>query len=111
MAVALVFTGAQLVFAGSITVGQLVAFQMLSGRVTGPPMYFVSLIRAWQEAGSGRSWPARSASLACWSPRCACETPASGRIDPPRRRGEDTCRRQRTGDSTWARSAFPVVSR
>ncbi|HZF75921.1 MAG TPA: peptidase domain-containing ABC transporter, partial [Acetobacteraceae bacterium] len=50
MAVAVIFLGARMVFDGSITIGQIVAFQMLSGRVTGPLMYFVNLIRAWQEA-------------------------------------------------------------
>jgi subfamily B ATP-binding cassette protein HlyB/CyaB len=50
MAVAIIWTGAQMVFAGSLTIGQLVAFQMLAGRVSGPLMYFISLIRAHQEA-------------------------------------------------------------
>lgn len=50
MAVAVIFVGAQLVFGGSLTIGQLVAFQMLAGRVTGPLMYFISLIRSYQEA-------------------------------------------------------------
>jgi subfamily B ATP-binding cassette protein HlyB/CyaB len=53
MAVAIIFLGAKMVFAGQLSIGQLVAFQMLAGRVTGPLMYFVSLIRAYQEAAVG----------------------------------------------------------
>ncbi|MDO9708001.1 peptidase domain-containing ABC transporter [Paracraurococcus lichenis] len=59
MAVAVIFTGAQLVFAGSLTIGQLVAFQMLSGRATGPLMYFISLIKSWQEAATAARQLAR----------------------------------------------------
>ncbi len=50
MAVAVIGVGAQMVFGGSLTIGQLVTFQMLSGRVSGPLMYFISLIRSYQEA-------------------------------------------------------------
>ncbi len=50
MAVAVIWSGAQMVFADTLTIGQLVAFQMLAGRVTGPLMYFVSLIKSHQEA-------------------------------------------------------------
>jgi ATP-binding cassette subfamily B protein len=50
MSVAIIWVGAQMVFDGSLTIGQLVAFQMLAGRVSGPLMYFISLIRSYQEA-------------------------------------------------------------
>jgi ATP-binding cassette, subfamily B, bacterial HlyB/CyaB len=38
------------VFDGKISVGELVAFQMLAVRVTGPLMYLTSLIQSYQEA-------------------------------------------------------------
>lgn len=49
MTVAIVFVGANLVFADEITVGALVAFNMISGRVSGPLVQLVSLIHSYQE--------------------------------------------------------------
>ena len=49
MTVTIVFVGANLVFADKITVGALVAFNMISGRVSGPLVQMVSLIRSYQE--------------------------------------------------------------
>ncbi len=50
MTVAIVFVGASLVFADEITVGALVAFNMISGRVSGPLVQLVSLVHSYQEA-------------------------------------------------------------
>ena len=50
MTVSIIWLGALMVFDGRITIGQLVAFQMLAGRVTGPLLQLVSLIHAYQEA-------------------------------------------------------------
>ena len=49
MTVAIVFVGANLVFQDEITVGALVAFNMISGRVSGPLVQLVSLIHSYQE--------------------------------------------------------------
>ena len=49
MTVAVVWVGALSVFDGQITVGALVAFQMVSGRVSGPLVQIVSLIHSYQE--------------------------------------------------------------
>ena len=49
MTVSIVFFGAELVFADEITVGALVAFNMISGRVSGPLVQMVSLIHSYQE--------------------------------------------------------------
>ena len=49
MTVAIVYFGAELVFSGDITVGALVAFNMISGRVSGPLVQLVSLIHSYQE--------------------------------------------------------------
>ena len=49
MTVAIVFVGANLVFQDEITVGALVAFNMISGRVSGPLVQMVSLIHSYQE--------------------------------------------------------------
>jgi subfamily B ATP-binding cassette protein HlyB/CyaB len=49
--VAVIGFGAQLVFDGHMTVGALIAFNMLSGRVTGPLGQIVSLVHSYQEAG------------------------------------------------------------
>lgn len=46
LTVVLLYVGANLVLAGSLTVGQLIAFNMLSGRVVGPIQRLASL---WQE--------------------------------------------------------------
>ncbi len=43
--------GVYLVFDGSLTVGALIAFQMLAGRVTQPLVQIVSLIQEYQEKG------------------------------------------------------------
>ena len=50
MLVAIIAIGAQLVFGGVITVGALVAFNMLSSRVAQPLVALVSLVHEYQEA-------------------------------------------------------------
>ena len=50
MVVILIWMGASLVFDGSMTVGALIAFQMLAGRVTSPLVRLVGLIHQYQEA-------------------------------------------------------------
>jgi ATP-binding cassette subfamily B protein len=50
MQIAVLGLGAALVFEGSLTIGALVAFTMLSGRVTGPLVQIVTLINEAQEA-------------------------------------------------------------
>jgi subfamily B ATP-binding cassette protein HlyB/CyaB len=50
MIVVLVWTGAGLVFDGTLTVGALIAFQMLAGRVTSPLVRLVGLVHQYQEA-------------------------------------------------------------
>ena len=50
MVVGIVWFGAQLVFQDSLSVGALVAFQMIAGRVTGPLVQLVSLVHSYQEA-------------------------------------------------------------
>jgi ATP-binding cassette, subfamily B, bacterial HlyB/CyaB len=50
MVVILIWVGAGLVFSGTITVGALIAFQMLAGRVTSPLVRLVGLIHQYQEA-------------------------------------------------------------
>jgi ATP-binding cassette subfamily B protein len=47
--VAVVWWGARLVLTGQMSVGELVAFQMISGRVSGPLVQLVSLIHSYQE--------------------------------------------------------------
>ena len=49
MSLAIPWIGVYMVFDGSMTVGALIAFQMLSGRVTGPLCQIVSLIHEYQE--------------------------------------------------------------
>jgi subfamily B ATP-binding cassette protein HlyB/CyaB len=51
LTVAVIGFGATLVFDGQMTVGALVAFNMLSNRVTGPLGQIVSLVQGYQEAG------------------------------------------------------------
>lgn len=51
LTVAVIGFGAQLVFDGHMTVGALIAFNMLAGRVTGPLGQIVSLVHGYQEAG------------------------------------------------------------
>jgi ATP-binding cassette, subfamily B, bacterial HlyB/CyaB len=49
MTVAVIFVGVQAIFAGNLTVGALVAFQILAGRVTGPLVQITALINEFQE--------------------------------------------------------------
>jgi subfamily B ATP-binding cassette protein HlyB/CyaB len=49
MPVVIIFIGAQGVFDHSMTVGVLIAFQMMSGRVVGPLIQMVSLINDYQQ--------------------------------------------------------------
>ncbi len=51
LTVAIIGLGAQLVFDGQITVGALIAFNMLAGRVSGPLGQIVALVHGYQEAG------------------------------------------------------------
>lgn len=50
MVVVLIWIGASQVFTGVLTVGSLIAFQMLAGRVTSPLVRLVGLIHQYQEA-------------------------------------------------------------
>ena len=50
MTVAIVWVGVELVFSGTLSIGELVAFQMLAGRVTAPLMQLVTLINDYQQA-------------------------------------------------------------
>ena len=49
--IALVWLGADLVMSGQLTIGQLIAFNMLSGRVSGPVLRLVQLWQDFQQAG------------------------------------------------------------
>ena len=49
MFVAIVWIGAVSVFDHTMTVGELIAFQMLSGRVTGPLVHIIGLIHEYQQ--------------------------------------------------------------
>lgn len=51
MTLGIVWWGAHLVIAGDLTVGQLVAFNMLAGRVSGPVLKLVQLWQDFQQAG------------------------------------------------------------
>ena len=51
LTVAVIGFGAVLVFDGEMTVGALIAFNMLSGRVTAPLAQIVGLVQGYQEAG------------------------------------------------------------
>ena len=51
LTVAVIGFGAVLVFDGEMTVGALIAFNMLSGRVTTPLAQIVGLVQGYQEAG------------------------------------------------------------
>ncbi len=51
MTLGIIWVGAHLVIDGSITVGQLVAFNMLAGRVSGPILKLVQLWQDFQQAG------------------------------------------------------------
>jgi ATP-binding cassette subfamily B protein len=50
MTMSILALGAKLVFDGSLSMGALVAFNMLSGRVTGPLVQIVALINEYQQA-------------------------------------------------------------
>ena len=50
MTVILIWMGASQVFNGTMTVGALIAFQMLAGRVTSPLVRLVGLVHQYQEA-------------------------------------------------------------
>ncbi len=50
MTVVIIWMGASQVFDGSMTVGALIAFQMLAGRVTSPLIRLVGLVNQYQEA-------------------------------------------------------------
>ncbi|MDX9708622.1 MAG: type I secretion system permease/ATPase [Trichloromonas sp.] len=49
--IAIVWAGAYLVMDGKLTIGQLVAFNMLAGRVSGPVLRLVQLWQEFQQAG------------------------------------------------------------
>jgi subfamily B ATP-binding cassette protein HlyB/CyaB len=49
--IAILWAGAYLVMRGELTVGELVAFNMLAGRVTGPVLRLVQLWQEFQQAG------------------------------------------------------------
>ncbi len=49
LTVVVVFYGASLVLGKTMSVGELVAFQMISGRVTGPLVQLVSLVHSYQQ--------------------------------------------------------------
>jgi subfamily B ATP-binding cassette protein HlyB/CyaB len=51
MTLGIIWFGAHLVIAGDISVGQLVAFNMLAGRVSGPILKLVQLWQDFQQAG------------------------------------------------------------
>jgi subfamily B ATP-binding cassette protein HlyB/CyaB len=51
MTLGIIWYGAHLVIDGSLTVGQLVAFNMLAGRVSGPILKIVQLWQDFQQAG------------------------------------------------------------
>ena len=50
MQMTVLFVGAVSVFSGDLSMGALVAFNMLSGRVTGPLVQIVALINEYQQA-------------------------------------------------------------
>ena len=50
MNIAVIWMGALMVFHGDLTVGALIAFQMLAGRVTSPLVRLVALIHEYQQA-------------------------------------------------------------
>lgn len=50
LTVAIIWFGANMVFSGQMSVGALIAFQMISGRVTGPLVALVGLVHSYQEA-------------------------------------------------------------
>ncbi|MEE2826466.1 MAG: peptidase domain-containing ABC transporter, partial [Planctomycetota bacterium] len=50
LTVMIIWFGAKMVFERTLSVGELVAFQMIAGRVTGPLVQLVSLVHSYQEA-------------------------------------------------------------
>ena len=52
--ISIVYFGAQFVFAGQMTLGELVAFHLLAGKVTGPIENFSSLWENWQNVRVSR---------------------------------------------------------
>lgn len=51
MTVAIIFIGVQLVFGNVVTVGALIAFNMLASRVSGPLIALAGLVHEFQQAG------------------------------------------------------------
>ena len=49
LTVMIIWFGANMVLKGTLSVGELVAFQMIAGRVTGPLVQLVSLVHSYQE--------------------------------------------------------------
>ena len=54
MQISVLGLGAMDVFDGTLSIGALVAFNMISGRVTGPLVQIVGLINEYQETAAGR---------------------------------------------------------
>jgi subfamily B ATP-binding cassette protein HlyB/CyaB len=81
--IAVVWLGAQLVIDGALTVGQLVAFTMLAGRVSGPVS---RLVQVWQEFQQAGLAVARLGDVLNASP----EPQRSSRGSPPRLQGRVT---------------------
>lgn len=52
--ISIIYFGSQLVFAGELTLGQLIAFHLLAERVTGPIENFSSLWESWQNVRVSR---------------------------------------------------------
>ncbi len=52
--ISIIYFGAQLVFAGELTLGQLIAFHLLAEKVTGPIENFSGLWEAWQNVRVSR---------------------------------------------------------
>ncbi|MEP1698786.1 MAG: peptidase domain-containing ABC transporter [Paracoccaceae bacterium] len=52
--ISIIYFGARLVFAGELTLGQLIAFHLLAERVTGPIANFSSLWESWQNVRVSR---------------------------------------------------------
>lgn len=52
--ISIIYFGAQLVFAGELTLGQLIAFHLLAERVAGPIENFSNLWEAWQNVRVSR---------------------------------------------------------
>ncbi|WFE75756.1 peptidase domain-containing ABC transporter [Roseinatronobacter sp. S2] len=52
--ISIIYVGAQLVFAGDLTLGQLIAFHLLAQKVTGPIENFSALWETWQNVRVSR---------------------------------------------------------